>query len=355
MTKASNIYAVCIPITIGVGVMAMLCHIARISLAGHYALSSILMLGILFTVIYGIYRGYASHNAFVWTTLFLFTGAFCYCNAYITGISSQPIALFSEERSEIRSLILGIPFSESRDNAVILALICGDKSLLDGGTLNGFRTAGAAHLLALSGMHLGIIYLIIRRILVVLGNSTASRNARSIITILATGLYTLFCGAGASLVRAWLFIMLNESACILHRKQPPQQIFCTALTLHLILNPLRIGELGFQLSYLAMIGIVFLWPHIRMWMDSKIWEGVSLCISCQIFTGPLSYFYFGTFPVFFLVTNLLAAPLMTVVMLCGITAMAAYAIGIDVMWFYKLCELPIMGLRILMENISAIS
>ena len=103
-----------------------------------------------------------------------------------------------------------------------------------------------------------------------------------------------------------------------------------------------------------MIGIVFLWPHIREWMDSKIWEGASLCISCQIFTGPLSYLYFGTFPAFFLVTNLLAAPLMTVVLLCGIIATAACATGVDTIWFYRICELPFTGMRMLMETISAI-
>lgn len=354
MSRTSNIYAVCIPITLGTGAAALVCGASLLQLAARYASGAVLMAAILAATLWCTYRKQASHNTLVWAMIFFLTGAFCYCNAYITDISTRGKIWFPEEAASIESLIRGIPFSESRDNALLLALICGDRSLLDADTVNAFRTAGAAHLLALSGMHLGIIYLIVRRMLGIFGNSAAARNIRSAATILITGLYTIFCGAGASLVRAWLFIMLAETALILHRRQPPQQIFCTALTLHLIMNPLRIGELGFQLSYLAMIGIVFLWPHIRGWMDSKIWEGASLCISCQIFTGPLSYLYFGTFPAFFLVTNLLAAPLMTVVMLCGIIATAACAIGVDTIWFYRICELPVMGLRMLMETISAI-
>lgn len=354
MPRTSNIYMVCIPITLGAGAAAFLCGISLLPLAARYASGAVLMAVILVATGCCIYRKQVSRNIPAWAMIFFLTGAFCYCNAYITGISDKTTVMFPQAGLRVRTLILGIPFTEKSDNAMLLALICGDRTMLDADTMNDFRKAGAAHLLALSGMHLGIIYLIVRRTLGIFGNSTTARNVRSAATILITGLYTLFCGAGASLVRAWLFIMLAETSLILHRKQPPQQIFCTALTLHLIMNPLRIGELGFQLSYLAMMGIVFLWPHIRVWMNSKIWDGASLCISCQIFTGPLSYFYFGTFPVFFLVTNLLAAPLMTVVMLCGIIATAACAIGVDTTWFYKICELPVMGLRMLMETISAI-
>lgn len=345
---------VCIPITMGAGVAAILCGAFLLPLAGRYASCAVMMMAILATISCSIYRKQASRNVLVWALIFFLTGVFCYCNAYITGISDNVKVLFPQTGMRVKSDILGIPFTDERDNAMLLALICGDRSLLDADTMNAFRKAGAAHLLALSGMHLGIIYLIVRRSLGIFGNAEATRNARSAATILITGLYTLFCGAGASLVRAWLFIMLAETALMLHRRQPPQQIFCTALTLHLIMNPLRIGELGFQLSYLAMIGIVFLWPHIREWMDSKIWKGASLCISCQIFTGPLSYLHFGTFPTFFLVTNLLAAPLMTVVMLCGILSTVAFATGVDTIWLYKICEFPVMGLRMLMETISAI-
>ena len=354
MSRTSNIYAVCIPVTMGAGTAALICGASLLPLAARYASGAMLMTAALAATVYCIYRKQASRNPIVWTMIFFLTGAFCYCNAYITGISGRTTAVFPQAGLHVRSIIRGIPFTEERDNAMLLALICGDRSLLDADTVNAFRKAGAAHLLALSGMHLGIIYLIVRRILGVFGNSVAARNVRSAATIIITGLYTLFCGAGASLVRAWLFIMLTETALMLHRRQPPQQIFCTALTLHLIMNPLRISELGFQLSYLAMIGIVFFWPHIRGWMDSRIWEGASLCISCQIFTGPLSYFHFGTFPTFFLVTNLLAAPLMSVVMLCGIIATAACAVGVDTIWFYRICEMPVMGLRMLMETISAI-
>lgn len=269
-------------------------------------------------------------------------------------MTRPPAVFFAPLAEKLHRTINSIPFEDCRDNSLLLALISGDRSKLDRNTVNDFRTAGAAHLLALSGMHLGVLYILISKLLSIAGSTVAKRKIRSLAIISTTGLYTLLCGAGASLVRAWLFIFLAESARLLHRPQPAGQIFCTALTLHLIFSPSSVTEPGFQLSYLAMIGIVFLWPHIRNWMKSRIWDGASLCISCQLFTGPLSYAYFGTFPKFFLLTNLIAAPLMTLVLVFGIAAIIFNGIGAECHWLFTVCELPLKCLRYLIGAIAGL-
>ena len=121
------------------------------------------------------------------------------------------------------------------------------------------------------------------------------------------------------MVRAFLFIFLRETAKIVHRPQATAQVLMAALTLQLILTPQALFTAGFQLSYLAVAGIVYLWPPLRKcwpgdpaedhsWMR-RVWDSASLSISCQLTTGPLAWIRFGTLPGHFLLTNLIAIPL----------------------------------------------
>ena len=255
-----------------------------------------------------------------------------------------------------------IPFRDKEDNALVEALVIGDRSRLSQGTKRDFRTAGAAHMLALSGMHLGIIYLVINRLLCLMGNSIPARKARNLIVTAVCGLYTLLCGAGPSLVRAWLFIALNEGASFLNRPQDPRQVFCAALTLHLIFRPESIMDMGFQLSYLAMVGIVFVWPVMREWYRAKglgrsIWDAATLSISCQLFTAPLTYFHFGTFPVYFLITNLAGSLLMSLVMASSLAAMTVHTAGGDnfAKTICPFCEWPVRAMRNFVHIIAEMS
>lgn len=294
------------------------------------------------------------NSGLLWTTVFFLLGLFCYFNQVAILPSIPDKTYFSAAGKTLTQAIESIPFQDSNSNALILALLKGDRTGLARQTIADFRNAGAAHMLALSGMHLGIIYLILSRLLFFLGNTPPARKTRYILITLLTLFYTLMCGAGASLVRAWLFILLNSLSKILDRPQPPGQIFCVALLLHLIARPESICEVGFQLSYLAMAGIVFIWPEMRTWMSSRIWDALALSISCQMFTAPLTLLYFGTFPKYFLITNLVAAPLMSIVMACGIIATAASSLSLEWPLLYTVCEKPIILLCRLLENIAAL-
>lgn len=297
-----------------------------------------------------------------WYVIFFLCGLLRFCTSdlilYSTASGDGTDGeLFRPAYEAVRTLIEEMPFADSGNNALAKALILGDRSSLPKEVISAFRNAGAAHLLALSGMHLGVLYLIANRILSLAGNTPVLRKIRNVTVIALTGAYTLLCGSGPSLVRAWLFIALNESGKLLGRPQPPQQTYCAALTLHLLIRPGSIMETGFQLSYLAMAGIVFIWPLVKDWIEedgaiSRIWKAATLSISCQLFTAPLSYFIFGTFPRYFLITNLFAAPLMTVVMCCGVAATALWSIGVEWEWFYLCCEMPFTLLRNLLGVIA---
>lgn len=172
-----------------------------------------------------------------------------------------------------RASIMSMPFKSDSTAPLINALVTGDKSWLDKNLLSAFRESGASHILALSGLHLGIIYGILLKITSLLGNSPSIRILRSLSIVLFAVAYTLATGACPSLVRALLFIILNETAKLLHRESKPMQVFCTALMLQLILNPASLKSVGFQLSYLAMAGIILLYPRLKSWYpEDKVSE-----------------------------------------------------------------------------------
>ena len=239
----------------------------------------------------------------------------------------------------MKSSIASIPFHDSNSNALISALITGDRSQLPQSVVQSFRASGASHILALSGLHLGIIYGILKALMAVWGHRILSRTAGSGIIILACGFYTLATGAGASIVRAFLFILLTEAATLAGRFRSTRTILWAALLIQLIINPSDLKSASFQLSYAAMAGIAYINPHIRkLWPEANagiigkglkwIWNSAALSIACQITTSPIAWIYFESFPKYFLLTNLIAIPLTGLIIPASLAITALHSMGI---------------------------
>lgn len=255
-------------------------------------------------------------------TAFL-TGAFCFSNDAMLQLTSigrtGPLASFAHSCCcAVQEMIDSIPFREESTAALVKALLTGEKSSIPREVTEAFRASGASHILALSGMHLGIIYGIVTKLLSPVGNGKTDVMGRSLATIAICGFYTLAVGAGESIVRAFLFILINEIARLTHRHRSLRQTLLCALTVQLAISPSSISSVGFQLSYAAMAGIAYFHTWLKgFWPDDgsgpdpfrKIWVMASMSISCQITTGPLAWHYFRSFPPHFLLTNLLAVPL----------------------------------------------
>lgn len=380
-----DIYRISIPLVLGTLTAATFCKDASIA-ASTVTAAAIGPLVLCSTVLLWRRKNQVANilrSPPLWEAVFFLTGCLVYLIGKQLPIESGTPDFLKDAHDSLSDIIGAIPMKNEQDNALAGAIITGDRSGMDRSVTAAFRRAGAAHLLALSGMHLGIIYLAVKKLFSVMGGHPASRRIRSALIIAVTGLYTLLCGRGSSLVRAWLFILLAETGLMLDRRQDPRQVFCAALTVHLLLRPTSIMEPGFQLSYLAMAGIVFVWPYVKGWYEAaekqaeqnkeakegireeeevtglgqKIWEAASLCICCQLFTAPLSLLYFGTFPKFFLITNLVAAPLMSMAMACSITATALFAWlgnGIPAQVYEIMC-FPLGMLRELTELVASIS
>lgn len=270
--------------------------------------------------------------------LFALTGLFCALSDALPGGELLLWALPQRCAERLRHLIATLPFAHDGTGALVSALTTGDRSGLDAATVRVFRDSGASHLLALSGLHAGVLYLTAQRLLFWTGQSPSARRFRSLLLVALAGFYTVMTGASPSIVRAFLYISVNEICRLGQRSRPPGKVLCLALTVQLVLSPAAIRSTGFQLSYLAMAGIFLLYPRLKAWWpdDGKgrfhplrsIWNAAALAISCQLFTGPLVWWRFGSFPTHFLITNLLAVPMTSALLVVSLLTIVLSATGL---------------------------
>ena len=283
------------------------------------------------------------------------------------GISTIPSALAPRLPAQARlSFISGIEeidWSSEELPALAKALLCADKSGLSKDLQQTFRDAGASHLLALSGLHLGLIYSILQFLLSPLGGFRVSRLLRSIFTVGLSSFYTLMCGASDSLVRALLFIILSEiSKFFPSRMARRRDILCAALLIQLCIRPGSIRSLSFQLSYLAVASIVFVLPTLqeiyprgrRHELGKKVWDAACTAICCQAATAPLLWVKFRTFPKYFILTNLLAVGVCELFLMCSLALTALSGLGWKAHILKSLTEALGEGLIFVLETICSL-
>ena len=246
------------------------------------------------------------------------------------------------------AVIRGIPFPHGSTNELLRALLTGQRNGLARETVAAFRNAGASHILALSGLHLGIIYLLLSKLLVILGNGRIASVIRSILIVVASAFYAFMTGAAPAIVRALLFITINEI--MRHspaRRKSPLAVWCCALIVQLVISPWVIRSVGFQLSYLAMLGIFLVFPWLdgfypkdgRGWNPVRwVWSSMALSLSCQLFTAPLVWLRFHTFPKYFLLTNLLALPLTSLLMFAAVPLLLLSLFGLSPAWLVNITD-----------------
>lgn len=226
-------------------------------------------------------------------------------------ISKQPTPLLEKWRTSTKELFDRI-FSSHLDGdelAVASALVLGDKSLLSQDVRDSFGASGAMHVLAVSGLHIGII---LELLLFFFGRlpKIFTKKRAIIVSLIIIWLYSMIIGFPPSVVRATLmFTLLTVSRLSSEQSDSLNTLFFSAFVM-LVFEPLLVYDIGFQLSYLAMLGILTVYKPIaslfffrNKWIR-KLWEGTSVGIAAQLFTFPLTLYYFHQFPNYFLLTNI---------------------------------------------------
>ncbi len=202
-----------------------------------------------------------------------------------------------------------------QEKAIAEALTIGYKYDLDDDLLQAYSNTGVVHVIVISGMHLGLIYGILLFFTKLLQRNTISRWIRTLCILLLIWTFTLLTGAGPSVLRAaviFSLMMLGES---LLRKNNTYNTLAASAFLLLLVNPFYLWDIGFQLSYLAVLSIIWLsGPLYRSVYISfrpfrYVWQLMAVTISAQVLTTPIILYHFHQFPNVFLITNLLIVPL----------------------------------------------
>lgn len=202
-------------------------------------------------------------------------------------------------------------------NAVIYSLLFGMKNDLSEQIQTDYKNAGVMHVLAVSGMHIGIIYFLIN---LILKWFIRSENARFGITIAILCIFAVLSGLSGSVVRSVVMFLIIGLSVVFKRKTDSTHALIVSMFFILNINPSYFFDVGFQLSYLAVFSIIYLYPLIRNVFTSKniilnyFLELIGISLVAQIGILPLTIFYFGQVPLLFLIGNIIVVPLLTVVL-----------------------------------------
>ncbi|THD68842.1 ComEC family competence protein [Robertkochia marina] len=198
---------------------------------------------------------------------------------------------------------------------LIKALILGDRSELSPEFYNSLRAIGGAHLIALSGLHIGILVSFTSFLLWPLRRFKNGGGIHFVLLSVFLTFYIFLVGASASVVRAGVMCVFLSFSILLQDRISALNTVITSAFILLVFHPLYLFDVGFQLSYAALAGIFLLRPIFdRIWKPKNrvirfIWGLITISFPAQLFTAPLTLYYFHQFPVAFLLTNLMLTPL----------------------------------------------
>lgn len=213
---------------------------------------------------------------------------------------------------------------KSNELAIINALLLGQRQDISEEVYTSYTNAGAIHILAVSGLHVGIILLILSFVLKPLERLTHGKVLKIILLVLFLWSFALIAGLSASVTRA--VTMFSIVAIGLNLKRPTNIFNTLAISMFVILlfKPLFLFDVGFQLSYLAVFAIVIIDPLLyKYWKPKnyildKFWHTFTITVSAQFGIIPVSLYYFHQFPSLFFVSNLVIIPFLGIILGFGI-------------------------------------
>lgn len=214
--------------------------------------------------------------------------------------------------------------------AVVAAMTMGDRSRLTHELRQSYAASGASHVLALSGLHLGVIYGLLSLVFV----HRRMRVMGQVLAMVAIWAYAALVGMPPSVLRSATMLTIFSFVVLTGRRQVSLNTLAFACVVQLAASPLNLWDVGFQMSFLAVLGIVMLNLRLRdvatpTWLSRWrvirwMWSLVKVSLAAQLAVAPLSMYYFGTFPCYFLITNFIAIPLATIIVY---TSIVMYALG----------------------------
>jgi len=209
--------------------------------------------------------------------------------------------------------------------SVIQALLLGQRNDISEETYTAYKNAGAVHILAVSGLHIGILLLLLQFLLKPLELLPKGKTLKLVVIVLLLWGFALLAGFSASIVRA--VTMFSFVAYAMYLNRPSNTFNILALSMFfilLVIDPKLLFQVGFQMSYAAVFAIVWIYPLLQQfWYPKnmvlrKIWQLLSVSVAAQVGVLPISLFYFHQFPSLFFISNLLIVPALGIILGMGI-------------------------------------
>ncbi len=257
------------------------------------------------------------------------------------------IAIFSIRERVLNILRKNIP--GQRELGLAEALLIGYKDDLEQSLVQSYTNTGVVHIIAISGLHIGLIYWLLSVMLKPLGRTRKTIWLRPLLIIAGLWGFSLLAGAQPSVLRSALmfsFIVMGET---FHRKTSVYNTMAVSAFLLLCINPYWLWDVGFQLSYAAVLSIIIFMRPIYNWFYVKnkvldfIWKLNAVTLAAQVLTLPLSIYHFHQFPSLFIISNFLAVPFSSAILFAEIILCAfsfipwmAALLGKGIYWCIRL-------------------
>lgn len=226
--------------------------------------------------------------------------------------------IFSSRNGVLNILRKNIPDTDAA--GIAEALLIGYTNDLDKDLVQAYSNTGVVHIIAISGMHLGLIYVMLVWLCSKIPGIRKSGWLQLVLILSSLWLFSFLTGASASVLRSAMMFTFIAFGKKIGRNASVYNSLAASAFIMLSYNPYYLWDVGFQLSYLAVVGIVVFQKPVydliyinNKWID-KVWKMMAVTLAAQVLTFPVCIYYFHQFPNLFLLTNLVAVPLSTVIL-----------------------------------------
>lgn len=210
---------------------------------------------------------------------------------------------------------------------LLQAMLAGDETGMDSDLRNAYAQTGIIHIVSISGSHVAVVFAIVSGMLWWLRNKKYAA-LKYLVALLPVWFYVLMAGSPPSAVRAAVMFTILAGGMLLQRNPQPLNTLLAAAFFLLCANPAWLFSVGFQLSFVAVLSLIIFYKPLyrlvrpRYRIVGKLWQGVAASIAAEILIAPLVIWYFHSFPMMFIVANLLAAICMGALLIAGMLLLA---------------------------------
>lgn len=208
----------------------------------------------------------------------------------------------------------------NKEQGLAEAMLIGYKDDLDKNLLQSYTNTGVVHVIAVSGMHLALLYWLLNLLFAPLLRRKSTQWLHAVLVLALLWFFAFITGGAASIVRAAVMFTFITVGKQINRNASVYNILAASAFCQLCYNPYWLWDVGFQLSYTAVLSIVVFYKPIYnvLFIKNKIldaiWQLAAVSVAAQILTTPIALYYFHQFPVYFLLSNLVVVPVSTVVL-----------------------------------------